>query len=128
MKKIIFWVIIFCSANNINLYANKLCDKDSIRIEELCKCLNKPLKKMTSKFAANVVDTIPIRVYTHQLVGIMLKLDNGDILEIFPKFKKDAALYKRLVEDKFDIALIENLNVRKIRYKRNGEILKECGH
>lgn len=127
MKKIIFWVIIFCSVNSFNLYANKLCNKDSIRIEDLCKCLNKSLKKVTSKFAAKAVDTIPIRTYTHHLEGIMLKLDNGDILEIFPKFKKDVALYKRLAVEKFDFALIEKLNVRKIRYKRNGEILKECG-
>ena len=127
MKRIIIWIIIFCSAGNINLYANKLCNKDSIRIEELCKCLNKPLKKVTSKFSAHVVDTIPIRVYTHPLVGIMLKLDNGDILEIYPKFKKDDVLYKKLVGDKFDITLIENLRVRKVRYKRNGETLKECG-
>lgn len=127
MKKIIIGVIIFCSVSSANLYASMLCDKDSIRIEELCKYLNKPLKKITSKFEANVVDTIPIRVYTHQLVGVMLKLDNGDILEVFPKFKKNAALYKKLVEDKFDISLIENLNVRKIKYKRKGEILKECG-
>lgn len=127
MKKILFWVIIFCSVNNINLHANELSYQDSIRVEELCKCLNKPLKKMTSKFASRSVDTIPIRTYTHHLEGIMLKLDNGYILEIFLKFKKDVVLYKKLAEDKFDFALIENLNIRRIRYKRNGEILKECG-
>lgn len=127
MRKKIFWVIIFCSVNSINLYANQFCNKDSIRLEKLCKYLNKPLKKMASKFTAIAVDTIPIRAYTHHLGGVILTLNNGDVLEIFLKLNKDVDLQKKLAENKFDFALIENLNIRKIRYKRNGEILKECG-